>query len=160
MNIRTKKLLSILPIVALLLCSPSYSDSIFTHAVLKVPFEVREKSPWSQTIESQDAWELFYRTNAVVYLGENSKLLSAPSIDFGQYSIVAGGLGSSYSHSSIMIRYVRDQGPYTDLSALILTPGASCNVPSVISYPTVVLLIPKPDDNLKLHVSEVINECR
>lgn len=158
--IRTKKLLSILPVVTLLLCSPSHSDSIFDHAVLKVPFEVREKHPWSQTIESQDEWELFYRTNAAVYVGPNSELLSAPAIDFGQYTVVAGGLGSSYSHSTIMIKYVRDQGPYTSLVAVILTPGTSCNVPSMISYPTIVVLIPKPDDDLKLSVSEIVNECR
>jgi hypothetical protein len=133
--------------------------SVFSYAQINVPFEVRVDGGWVQVIEDQATWEAFYVEHAEVYLGQDSELITPPELDFKTYTVIAAGLGAGSSGRSLMIEYVKGTSSTTYVSALILRTGGSCIITANVTYPTLVVLIPKPQETLKLFSKESVFEC-
>ncbi len=133
------------------------AEAGFTHSVISLP-GVRVANPWSQIIESQEEWETFYRESTFPYNGGNN--VTVPEFDFSKDTVVVGGLGSAYSASEVMVRYVRSGGDKSYIGIVILTPGSDCIVGQIIDYPTIALLIPKPNANITFHVNQVVQNCK
>ena len=158
---RTVKICRALFVVYIMLCSSlALAEEVFTHSVIKLPFEVHETSPWSQMIETQAEWDRFYRDGLTAYIGaEAAEQTIPPQFDFERYAVVAGGLGSAYPVSDILVHKVNLSGGSPSLSMVILSPGDSCSVVTAVYYPTIALLIPRPAASLQFYVREVFNEC-
>jgi len=124
-----------------------------------VPFDVRETGSWVQVIDSREAWETFYAGNARKYLGPDSALNIPPEFDFETYTIIAGGLGAGGADRSLMIEYVKNSGATTYVGALALRAGGACDVIAMETYPTIVILIPKPRGTLQLYSREALFYC-
>lgn len=135
------------------------TPSVFSHAQINVPFEVRRTGTWVEIIETREAWHAFYVANAKVYLGPNSERLTPPEFDFAAYTIVAGGLGEGGSGRSLMIQSVQASDSSTVVSALVLRATGACSTLDWITYPTVVILIPKPHGNLHVSSREASFDC-
>lgn len=68
--------------------------SIFSHTVLKLPFDHRSEKPWSKIIHTQEEWELFYNKLLDDNLSESNTVdIIIPQIDFDTFQIITGGLG-------------------------------------------------------------------
>lgn len=136
----------------------SSAASTFSYAEINVPFEVQVDGTWVEIIETQQEWEAFYTENAVKYVGPDSDLGTPPEFDFDSYVVVAGGLGAGSAARSLMIERVDGLGATTYLSALILQM-VGCNVIDAVTYPTIVILIPKPEDDLQIISKEATFNC-
>lgn len=130
------------------------ADGKLSYGILNIT-EIKEGSPWTQLIESQDEWETFYSDPNHYF----DLSVAPPVYDFDQNSILVGGLGAEYSNSSMMIRYLKPGTEKTYLGIHILTPGPSCIVPTEQTHPTMAILIPQSDLNIEYHVTEVVVPC-
>ncbi|MES3007035.1 MAG: hypothetical protein V4751_04610 [Pseudomonadota bacterium] len=133
--------------------------NVFSYAQINVPFEVRVNGTWAKVIENREAWEAFYKENAGKYLAPESELNNPPLFDFGAYTVIAGGLGEGGAGRSLMIENVRG-GSTTYVGALVLLADSSCNVTANVTYPTMVILIPKPQGKLQLNSREAVFSCK
>lgn len=152
---RTTSLRSLVLFATMVFAANTASAQVFTHSIIKVPFEVRADEPWSQIIETQEEWIEFYETHALNYLQPDSELAIPPTFDFDSYTIVAGGLDGSYTHSNLMIGQVTS----SYIAAAILTPEGQCNFTAGISWPQIVVLIPKPTQPLSIYTTEYKFDC-
>jgi len=131
-------------------------DNKLTHAIIDMP-EVRVENPLSQIINTPEDWEIFFQTNTAIYNGGAG--LVTPEFDFEKFTIIAGGLGSDYWYSEVMVRSVTITDSATYVSILILTPGQGCDGLQEITYPTIAILVPKPNGEFVFSVSELIADC-
>ncbi len=133
------------------------AEADLTHSVIRFP-GVRVASPWSRIIYSQAEWDTFYRESTFPYNG--GKNVIVPEIDFAKNTVVAGGLGSAYSASEVMVRRVIGNGDTLNVGIVVLTPGQDCLVGQMIDYPTIALLIPTPNAKIAFGVSQVVQNCK
>ena len=75
------------------------------------------------------------------------------------YTVIAGGLGAGGANRSLMIEYVKGRSRTTYVGALILKTGIGCLVPSAVTYPTIVILIPKLQVNLEVYSRKAVFNC-
>lgn len=144
----------LLSVTAMQVCA----DNVFTHAILKLPFEVQEEAPWSRIITSQEQWQQFYDENKT-YNSVTPTYFEAPPIDFELYTIVVGGLDWRYSHTDIVVQRVSTNSNSSFLSVALLSPGSSCVVTANITYPNIAVLLPKPAGELTIYTREYVYEC-
>ena len=143
------------------LCSLSLkasADSIFSYAEINIPFEVKVDGSWVQVIESQEEWQSFYSAYAIRIGESDSETETAPDIDFNHYTIIAGGLGAGSAARSLMIERVGDSDTTTYVSALVLQ-RVGCVVLAVATFPTIVILVPKPKNDLQFFLREATIDC-
>jgi hypothetical protein len=134
------------------------ASSVFSYAQINVPFEVRVDGSWVQIIENREDWEAFYVENAQNYHEADSDLNTPPDIDFEAYTIIAGGLGAGSANRSLSISSVNANSSATHVNALVVT-GRGCVVLAVATYPTVVILIPKPMADVRVSTREAFYDC-
>ncbi len=139
-------------------CIQASANSVFSYAQINVPFEVRVDGTWIQVIEDQEDWEAFYAENAQNYYEPDSEFSIPPEIDFEAYTIIAGGLGAGSANRSLSISSVNADSSATHVNALVLT-GRGCIVLAVATYPTVVILIPKPMADVRVSTREAFYDC-
>ncbi len=139
--------------------SHAQTPGVFSHAQINVPFEVRTTGTWVEIIDTQEEWHAFYSANAKITLGSSAENFPTPEFDFASYTIVAGGLGAGASGRSLLIEQVRAAGSTTFVGALVLRTSGSCASAAVVTYPTVVILIPKPQGNLQINSREATFAC-
>lgn len=139
------------------LSTSAFAD-VFTHAIIDMPFQVQSDQPWSQVFENQTDWNAFYEANVPNHVTAGSPEAIPPEFDFEKYSIVAGGLHPGYSASELAVLDVVN-GTETNVSVLIVTPGAGCVSASVVSWPTIAILIPKPTGEIRIHSRQTFFDC-
>jgi hypothetical protein len=133
--------------------------NVFSFAEINVPFDVRVNGSWVEVIESRDAWESFYVENAVKYLGPNSESIIVPEFDFESYTVVAGGLSAGGSDRLLMLAGVRASGSITYIDAVAIRAEGACNGIAIETYPTIVILIPKPEGTLRVNTRQAFYCC-
>ena len=141
-----------------LITTLSYAQSPFTHAIIKLPFEVKIDSPWSRIIKSQEQLQQFYDENRT-YISATPFPHVPPVIDFDVFSIVVGGLDWRYSHSKILVESVDSSSSTLYISAVILSPGGNCARAGFISYPNIAVLVPKHTGDLRIDTQEYVKDC-
>lgn len=134
------------------------AESVFTHALLQLPFVVQEEAPWSRIITSQDQWQQFYDENKKYNTPTPTEYV-APQIDFALYTVVLGGLDWRHSHTDIVVQRVSTSSNSPFLSVALLKPGSTCTVTAQISYPNIAILLPKPAGELTIYTTEYVHEC-
>lgn len=143
-----------------LISTQASAANVFSYAQINVPFDVKADVTWVKVIENRDAWEAFYKENAGKYLAPESELNIPPQFDFEAYTIIAGGLGAGSSGRSLMIEYVKGGGSTTYVGALVLLADVGCAVTANVTYPTIVILLPKPQGKLQLFSREAVFFCK
>jgi len=133
------------------------AEADLTHSVIRLP-GVRVAGPWSRIIYSQAEWDTFYRESTFPYNGGTNVIV--PEFDFANNTVVAGGLGSAHWASEVMVRRVIGNGDTLNVGIVVLTPGPDCLVGQMINYPTLALLIPKPNAKIAFGVSHVVQNCK
>ena len=129
--------------------SQTYADSVFTYAMLKLPFEVQSEESWSEVISNQQQWQQFYSGSADHLTIWPAGSYTAPQIDFDAYDIVVDGMNYKSSHSDIMVQYLTESSNITYLGITIVTPG-NCTVTMDLRYPNIAILVPKLKNELKI----------
>ena len=66
-------------------CADSKPYKIFSHTVLNLPLEVKNKTSWSNIITTTHDWDLFYNDLTWDGTSEPTKLLTSPAINFNSY---------------------------------------------------------------------------
>lgn len=143
------------------------ADSEFSHSILELPFVIETDAPWYQVIDSQQSWQNFYSEKGGSVTESSAEGLVAPQIDFDTFSIVVGGLGYEYRASKIVIQSVEDRGGVKKIRALILRPdletllleGRICWVPMSSQFPTIAVLIPKPEGEVVISSHTLTMDC-
>lgn len=141
-----------------LFASQAAAESLFTHAIIRLPFEVRVEEAWSQIITSQAQWQQFYTDNRPPIFASPSPLV-APEVDFSEYIVVVGGLGVKYSHTNIVVEKVSAGSTDINLSIALVSPGSTCTVTTEAKYPNIAVLLPKPAGELTIYTQEYFHEC-
>lgn len=142
-----------------LVSTQASAANVFSYAQIDVPFDVKTDGTWVKIIESREAWDAFYRENAGKYLAPESELNIPPQFDFDAYTVIAGGLGAGSAGRSLMIEYVKGGGTTTYVGALVMRTGGGCDITANITYPTIVILLPKPQGRLQLFSREAVFFC-
>lgn len=149
-------------LLALLLCmagTQALADSVFTHAILSLPFEVKIDAPWSRVITSQEQWQQFYDENTS-YITVTPAPPVAPQIDFSTYTVVVGGLSAkTHSHTSIVVDRASTSSNSPFLNIALLSPGSRCTVTAQFKYPSIAVLLPKFAGELQIYTLEYVHEC-
>lgn len=143
-----------------LVSTQASAANVFSYAQIDVPFDVRVDGTWVKVIESREAWDAFYKENAGKYLAPESELNIPPQFDFENYTVVAGGLGAGNSGRTLMIEYVKGGGSTTFVGALVLRADGGCAITGNVTYPTIVILMPKPQGKLQLFSREAVFFCK
>ena len=136
----------------------SFAANPFTHAIIKLPFEVKVGSPWSRIINSQEELQQFYDENKT-YVSATPFPHVPPVIDFDIFSVVVGGLDWSYSHSKILVESVDTSSSSPYLSVVILSPGGNCALAGITRYPNIAVMIPKLAGELQIYTQEYVKDC-
>lgn len=143
-----------------LVSTQASAANVFSYAQINLPFDVKADGTWVKIIENREAWDAFYRENAGKYLAPESELNIPPQFDFDAYTVIAGGLGSGNAGRSLMIEYVKGGGSTTYVGALVLRADSGCAIVGMVTYPTIVILLPKPQGKLQLFSREAVFFCK
>ena len=142
-------------------------NSIFSHSILKLPFEPKRDNAWSEVITSESQWVLFYSK----LINENSFTTIdyvIPKIDFENYQVITGGLGDTLSLSDfLLIREVNELADvilitvvYNQLEPNCINVQFGHIINNMPNYPTITFLIKKTDKPIKFHLQRINNyEC-
>lgn len=153
-----KSKLALLLLLLSFTTTQAVADSVFTHAIIKLPFVVQVEEPWSRVITSQEQWQQFYGENKSYNTAIPNPLI-APDIDFNLYTVVVGGLSWRYSHTDIVVQSISSSSNKTYLSIALLSPGSHCTVTANVTYPNIAVLLPKPAGELNLYTLDYVHDC-
>jgi len=138
----------------------SAADELLSHVVLNLPSEVKSDTPWSRSITTSAEWNSFYNELLQGAASTPTEPVAAPVIDFGVYQLVAGGLGMRSSAGySVVARKVSELSESLLIDVLIVSPGSNCLVATVITYPTVAILVKKTSKPLQFSLSNLTLDC-
>lgn len=155
-------LLALISAVPVAGAAESQAYDIFSHTVLRLPYELQSDEPWLRTITTQEQWESFYNELFSQNLGgdELDNPVTIPKIDFENYQIVAGGVGVKPSSGfEISIYKVYEFTDYMLINVFIVSPGPDCTAGAVITYPYAAAQIKKTDKLLRFSVSYLTHFC-
>ncbi len=136
------------------------APEIFSHTVLKLPFDLKSDEPWSKIIRTQEEWEMFY----IELLEENTVDTVIPSvlpqIDFETFQVVTGGIGFRPSSGySVSVRQTIELSDTIYIGVLVVSPGKNCLSAAVVTYPSTTLLIKKTSKPIEFFSFQLIYEC-
>lgn len=155
-------MLQIINVLFLLLFSftsaQAIAESAFTHAIIKLPFEVQTETTWSRVITSQEQWQQFYDENKT-YVSAIPFPHVPPIIDFELFTIVVGGLSWRYSHSDIVVQNVHTKSPNVLLQIAILSYGKNCVLTANVTYPNIAVMLPRPVGDLQISTEVYVKDC-
>lgn len=134
---------------------PAAAEEFFTHAVLNLPFEVYVDGTWVSVFESQEDWDLFYNEHVPDYIDESFELRYPPEFDFENYMVIAGGLGVDVFGDRLSIEKVIATSSTVYIIALVVSKGVGCGTLAVVRWPTIAILIPKPEGEIEFFRSDV-----
>ena len=138
----------------------SSSYELLSHVVLNLPSEVGSETPWSRTITTSSEWNAFYGELLQRGTTVPAEPVTAPAIDFDTYQLVAGGLGMQTSGGySVVVRKVSELSESLLIDVLFVRPGANCVVATLITYPTVAILVKKTNKPLRFSLSNLTLDC-
>jgi len=165
MNTRLKKI----SIIILLMLSTASaqalslirtSGEVFSHTVLSLLDNPRNEQPWTLLINSQADWEDFYNQPLAYMQFAQGQVPTAPTLDFENYQVVAGGLGIKNNGGyRLIVSDVYEFDNEVNIHVLVIQPSANCLLPQVISYPSATILIRKTNKPLRFTTSQLLDEC-
>ena len=135
--------------------------SIFSHTVLKLPFDYQSEEPWSKIIHTQAEWELLYNELLDDNLAEGNTVdFIIPQIDFETFQVVTGGIGFRPSSAySVSVGKVIELSDVIHIEVFVINPGGNCSVSADVAYPSTTILIKKTDKPIQFSSSQLIFEC-
>ena len=138
----------------------SVPDELLSHIVLNLPSEVRSDAPWSRTVTTSAEWNSFYSELLQGTAPTAAEPVTAPVIDFDVYQLVAGGLGMRSSAGySVVVRKVSELSESLLIDVRFVSPGPNCLVATVITYPSVAVLVKKTSKPLQFSLSNLTLDC-
>lgn len=157
-----KKILIGSTFILFAVCSTAFAADIYSHIVLKLPYEPRNDAPWVKIIQSQEEWEFFYEQLMIDNTNpSNPEIEAAPVIDFLNFQMIAGGLGmrNYLGSSKLLVERIRESDDEVIVSALEVRQSGGCLGFTALSYPSVAILIRKTDKPVTVTLSTVLDEC-
>lgn len=140
--------------------SLALASDIYSHIVLELPYELRSDEPWVRIINTQEDLEQFYNELIADNFVIPSEAEPAPEIDFVNFQMIAGGLGSrSHGGYRLLIEKVFVLENEILINVLSIIPGDHCATIAAITYPSVAFLIRKTDKPIRFSVSELTGDC-
>ncbi len=157
-----KAILVFISTVSVVSAADSQTYDIFSHTVLRLPYELQSDEPWIRFITTQEQWESFYTELLSQNLGGDDldSSIAVPEIDFTNYQVVAGGIGVRPSSGfELSIYRVDEFTDYLLIHVFIVSPGPDCGVGAVITYPYTAAQIKKTDKPLRFAFSYLTRFC-
>lgn len=136
-------------------------DFIYSHTVLKLPYEPKVDEPWSRVITTQEEWEKFY----LQLIDENARdttiTFVTPKIDFNTYQVVTGSIGvrSSGGYSVSVEKVYELSDAIIAINVIVTRPGSYCVVAAMVTYPSTAILIKKTTKPIQFYSSQFTQEC-
>lgn len=153
------KILSIVTLMVITSASTAQEHDVFSHAVLRLPHDLKSEEPWTRVINTQEEWQLFYDE----LFAENEMppvSLPAPLLDFENYLLLAGGLGIRSSGGfTVSVESVHEFENEIFIQVLEILPGVHCVVTAAITYPSAAILIKKTNKPFKSSVLKATHDC-
>jgi hypothetical protein len=141
-------------------CSIAFAADIYSHIVLKLPYELRKDEPWIKVIQTQEELESFYYQLVIDSLVLPAEAEPVPIIDFHNFQMIAGGLGVRYYIGDrLLIEGVHEMDDVVILQVLEVRKTGICLVLPALSYPSATILIKRTDKPIRISVSTVLDEC-
>jgi hypothetical protein len=140
--------------------SIAFAVDIYSHIVLKLPYELRNDAPWIKIIQTQEEWESFYNQLIIDSLVFPAEAEPAPVIDFHNFQMIAGGLGVRSSIGDrLLIEGVHEMDDVVIIQVLEVRRAGTCLVLPALSYPSATILIKRTDKPIRVLVSTALDEC-
>ncbi len=135
--------------------------SIFSHTVLKLPFDLQSEEPWSRIIRTQEEWTLFYNELVGDTLAtDDAAVFAIPEIDFETYQIVTGGIGFRSSGGyRVSVEKVHELSDVIYIDVIVVSPGPNCASTDATTYPSTTVLIKKTNKPIQFFSAHTLNEC-
>lgn len=153
------KILSIVALMVITSASTAQEHDVFSHAVLRLPHDLKSEEPWTRIINTQEEWQSFY-DELLVENEIDPTLSSAPVLDFENYLLLAGGLGIRSSGGfTVSVESVHEFENEIFIQVLEILPGAHCVVTMGITYPSTAILIKKTNKPFKSSVLKATHDC-
>lgn len=141
-------------------CSIAFAADIYSHVVLKLPYELRNDTPWIKVIRTQEEWEYFYNQLIIDSLVFPDEAEPAPVIDFHNFQMIAGGLGVRSSIGDrLLIEDVHEMDDVVIIQVLEVHRAGACLVLPALSYPSATILIKRTNKPIRISVSTALDEC-
>ena len=137
------------------------TSHVFSHVVLKLPFDYKSEEPWSKIINTPEEWVNFYSELLDENAADNTVISYViPEIDFEAFRVVTGGIGfRPRGGHSATISEVIEMSDAVYIQVLVIKPGINCFVTANITYPSATILIRKSDKPIRFFTSELTQEC-
>jgi len=135
-------------------------DFIYSHTVLKLPYEFKVDEPWSRVITTQEEWEKFYLQLIDENAGDTTITFVTPKIDFNTYQVITGSIGFRSSGGySVSVEKIHELNDAVAIDVIVTKPGSNCVVPAMVTYPSTAILIKKTTKPIRFYSSQFTLEC-
>jgi len=153
------KIWGIVALMVVMSTSTAQEYDVFSHAVLRLPYDLRSEEPWARVINTQKEWQSFY-DELFAENEMNPVSLPAPPLDFENYILLAGGLGIRVSGGfAVSVESVHEFENEIFIQVLEIIPGAHCAVITSITYPSTAILIKKTSKPFKFSILKATYDC-
>ncbi len=136
------------------------ASEFVSHTVLNLPDDPRIEEPWSQVINTQEDWELFFNSTLahILFLASESPI--PPELDFENHRVLTGGLGVRSSGGYFLsIEKVTELDDVIDIHILEVSPGSNCLSFAALTYPSTSIMVRNSNKPFRFTVSHLVNEC-
>ena len=151
-------------LIAVASSTTAHAADLFSYAAIRLPYEPRYEQPWGELITTQEQWQAFYTKNFTDFAKNPPQSITAPSIDFGTYRVVVGGLGSKTGFAfSVVVNRISEAENEIYLEVLDVGWGLTeqaCGAPQIQTYPYLAVLVKKSDKPIKVNVVRAVTGCK
>lgn len=132
----------------------------FSHTTLLLPHEPQNSEPWVKVMTTQEEWESFFNSTLSVATYPVGEAPEAPVLDFENYQVISGGLGAKPSSGySLAVEKVIETDHEMYINLISMSPSSDCAYLTVITYPTVTILVKKSTKELKYTITPAVSGC-
>ncbi len=149
-------------LIAMANYATAQTQDLFSYAAIRLPYEPRYEQAWAELITTQEQWQAFYTKNFGGPI-DLPKTITAPFIDFSNFRVVVGGLGSKptggYSLAVGGVFEVTNEIYMDVLDVSFGLNGQPCGVTMAVTYPYIAVLLKKSDEPIRVRVVKAMTGC-
>ena len=150
-------------LIAMTTYATAQTQDLFSYATIQLPSQPRYEQAWAELITTQEQWQAFYTKNFAGSPNSPSQPITAPPVDFGNYRVVVGGLGSRTGFGfSVVVNRISEAENEIYLEVLDVGwghNGQACGGPSIQTYPYLAVLVKKSDKPIRVGLVKALTGC-
>ena len=151
-------------LIAMVSCTTAHAGDLFLYAAIQLPSEPKYAEAWAELMTRQEQWQAFYTKNFPGGLSNPLQSITAPSIDFGNYQIILGGLGPKTGFGySLAVNRISEGANEIYMEVLNVSSGIDgqpCGGLQIETYPYLAVLIKKSNKPIKVNVVRALTGCK